>query len=201
VRKLKKVALTLSVFILTLILPKSLGAQGYTIDTEIKQMQLEGTTQTETHPQEQNTSVEQVQPTETVVPVEQKNTQNSEVAPKDDGNVNDLGNQYADIFKANSWFAGWWKIGFWTSILWFFPWIFVGWQWRRRKFWGFGWPWPWWFWIPIFWFIPWLVVGWWQWLVWWPWWMWVWWMWPWIFWPIWWLIVFKEAMIWMWKRG
>lgn len=103
--------------------------------------------------------------------------------------------------KENSWFGWWWRAGFWAGLVWIFPWVFVGWQWTKYKFWGFGWPWPWWFWFPLVWFIPWLVVGWWEWLVWWPWWVWGWWIWPWIFWPIWWLIVFKEAMIWMWKRG
>ena len=101
----------------------------------------------------------------------------------------------------NNWWHWWWLAGFWIGILWLFPWVFVGWQWARLKFWGFGWPWPWWFWIPLFWFIPWLIIGWWWWLDWWFWWVWLWWLFPWVFWLFWWLVVFKEAMIWLWHKS
>lgn len=94
----------------------------------------------------------------------------------------------------------WWQIGFWTGILWFLLWIFVGWQWAHFKFWNFGWPWPWWFWIPVFWFIPWLIIAWQWWNVWWVWWVWIWWIFPWVFWIFWWIILFKESTIWVWRR-
>ena len=104
--------------------------------------------------------------------------------------------------KVKNWFIWWWQIGFWAGILWIFPWIFVGWQWTRSKFWRFGWPcWPWWFWIPLFWFIPWLVVAWQWWLVWWDWWVWIWWFFPWVFWAFWWVIIYKEAIIWHWRKN
>lgn len=120
--------------------------------------------------------------------------------------VNSLENQiktYRGDPKVVNWFLWWWQIGFWAGILWIFLWIFVGWQWTRFKFWRFGWPcWPWWFWIPMFWFIPWLVIGCWQW--WWPigwvWWIWPWWFFPWVFWAFWWVIIFKEAIIWLWRK-
>lgn len=102
--------------------------------------------------------------------------------------------------QSGHWIYWWWKIGFWSGVIWIFPWVFIGTQWSRRKFWGFAWPWPWWFWIPIFWWIPWLIIGWKWWLVWWGWWVWGWWIFPWIFWIFWWLIVFKEAIIWIWKK-
>ncbi|MCL5070233.1 MAG: emp24/gp25L/p24 family protein, partial [Actinobacteria bacterium] len=117
------------------------------------------------------------------------------------GKVNSLENQIKtsrEDQKVINWFVWWWQIGFWTGIFWIFPWIFVGWQWTRFKFWRFGWPWPWWFWIPIFWFIPWLVIAWQWWLIWWVWWVWIWWFFPWVFWAFWWVIIFKEAMIWLW---
>ena len=101
----------------------------------------------------------------------------------------------------NSWFQRWWLVGFWVGILWLFPWIFVGRQWAKLKFWGFGWPWPWWFWIPFIWFIPWLIIAWQWWLDWWVWWIWIWWLFPWIFWLFWWVVVFKEAMIWLWNKS
>ena len=107
---------------------------------------------------------------------------------------------YRENPKVNNWLTRWWQIGFWTGILWLFPWVFVGWQWAHFKFWGFGWPWPWWFWIPMLWFIPWLVIAWQWWLVWWPWWIWVWWVFPWVFWLFWWIILFKESTIWVWNR-
>ncbi|MBI2984506.1 MAG: hypothetical protein HYY50_02680 [Candidatus Kerfeldbacteria bacterium] len=100
-----------------------------------------------------------------------------------------------------SWHRRWWEVGFWVGIFWLFPWVFVGWQWTRYRFWGFGWPWPWWFWIPLWWFIPWFIIGWIWWLDWWPWWMWWWWLFPWIFWLFWWIILFKEAMIWHWRQN
>ena len=102
--------------------------------------------------------------------------------------------------KTDDWLIRWWQIGFWVGILWFFLWIFVGWQWAHFKFWDFGWPWPWWFWIPILWFIPWLFIAWQWWLIWWVWWMWVWWIFPWVFWLFWWIILFKESTIWVWHR-
>ncbi len=101
----------------------------------------------------------------------------------------------------NNWWQQWWQLGFWIGIFWLFPWIFVGWQWGKLRFWGFGWPWPWWFWIPLFWFIPWLIVGWVWWLEWWLWWMWWWWLFPWVFWWFWWIIIFKEAINWHWRQN
>ncbi len=102
---------------------------------------------------------------------------------------------------SNNWLHWWWLIGFWVGLLWLFPWVFVGCQWARLKFWGFGWPWPWWFWIPLVWFIPWLVIGWQWWLNWWVWWIWIWWIFPWIFWLFWWVVIFKEAIIWLWHKS
>lgn len=101
----------------------------------------------------------------------------------------------------NNWWHWWWLAGFWVGIFWLFPWVFVGWQWSRLKFWGFGWPWPWWFWVPLVWFIPWLIIGWWWWLDWWLWWIWIWWLFPWVFWWFWWVVVFKEAIIWLWNKS
>lgn len=102
--------------------------------------------------------------------------------------------------SVTNWLTWWWQAGFLSGVLLLIPWVFVGWQWSRRKFWGFGWPWPWWFWIPLFWWIPWFVIGWQWWLVWWAWWVWIWWLWPWIFWLFWWVIVFKELLISQWHR-
>lgn len=107
----------------------------------------------------------------------------------------------ANTNPSDSWWKWWWKAGFVVGVLWLFPWVFIGWQWTRLKFWGFGWPWPWWFWIPLIWFIPWLIIGWWWWLDWWLWWVWLWWLFPWVFWWFWWLVVFKEAIIWHWRQG
>lgn len=101
----------------------------------------------------------------------------------------------------NNWWQWWWAAGFIVGILWFFLWIFVGWQWVRRRFWGFGWPWPWWFWIPMIWFIPWLIIGWVWWLDWWLWWAWLWWLFPWAFWWLWWLVIFKELTISLWRHN
>lgn len=100
----------------------------------------------------------------------------------------------------SGWYTWWWLGGFWIGIAWIFLWLFIGLQWVRRHFWGWGWPWPWWFWLPWLWFIPWLLVGWFWWLDWWLWWMWLWWLFPSFFWLFWWLIVFKEAMVGMWRR-
>jgi len=109
---------------------------------------------------------------------------------------------YSGDTKKVGWFKLWWLVGFWSSILWIFPWIFAGWQWTKSKFWKFGWPcWPWWFWIPLFWFVPWVVVGCIWWLEWWLCWTWVWWLFPWVFWAFWWIIVFKEAIVWHWKKN
>jgi len=120
------------------------------------------------------------------------------------GQVTSLENQLSQFTGTDprmiNWLNSWWQIGFWTGVLWLFPWIFVGWQWTRLKFWGFSWPWPWWFWIPLLWWIPWLIIGWQWWLALWPWWTWIWWFWPWIFWPFWWVIVFKELTISLWHR-
>lgn len=102
--------------------------------------------------------------------------------------------------RITNWLGSWWLIGFWGGILLLFPWVFVGWQWSRLGFWGFGWPWPWWFWLPLIWFIPWLVIGWQWWLVWWVWWVWIWWLFPWLFWLFWWVILFKEMTIAQWNR-
>lgn len=101
--------------------------------------------------------------------------------------------------QGNNWYTWWWMAGFLTGLLWILLWIFVGRQWMKLHFWGFGWPWPWWFWIPVVWFIPWLIIGFWWWLDWWFWWAWIWWLFPWVFWVFWWIVVFKEAMIWMWR--
>ena len=121
--------------------------------------------------------------------------------------VDTLENTLASTGKDNQsdprmahWLSAWWQVGFWTGALWMFLWVFVGTQWSRRKFWGFGWPWPWWFWIPIFWFLPWLFLAWQWWLDWWDWWVWIWWLFPWVFWVFWWIVLFKEATIWVWKR-
>ena len=101
---------------------------------------------------------------------------------------------------SNNWWQWWWTVGFWVGVLWFFLWIFVGWQWAKFKFWGFGWPWPWWFWIPLIWFIPWLIIAWWWWLDWWLWWAWLWWLFPWVFWLFWWVVIFKESIVWLWRH-
>lgn len=108
--------------------------------------------------------------------------------------------KYSELSKVNHWLNWWWQIGFWMGILWILLWVFVGRQWAKLKFWGFGWPWPWWFWIPWLWFIPWLIIAWQWWLVWWPWWIWIWWIFPWVFWLFWWIILFKESTIWVWRR-
>ncbi len=121
--------------------------------------------------------------------------------PKQQTNVIEAAKMPYDNNNPNNiWFHWWWEIGFWVGILWIFPWVFVGWQWVRLKFWGFVWPWPWWFWIPWFWFIPWLFIAWQWWLIWWPWWAWIWWIFPWIFWVFWWIVIFKEAIIWLWQK-
>ena len=171
------------------------------IKTELQQMELEETqqaypspTQNPVQTQPQTTNQNQDREDQLSIPQQfLENLQNKITA------LENKSNEYGDS-KVNNWLSGWWKIGFWTSILWLFPWIFVGWQWTKFKFWGFGWPWPWWFWIPIFWFIPWIIIGWQWWLVWWVWWIWIWWIFPWVFWIFWWIILFKEMTIAQWRR-
>ncbi|MEK7188695.1 MAG: hypothetical protein AAB685_02490 [Patescibacteria group bacterium] len=186
---MRKFKVILWAVLLLLLVPGDVHAQLAVPDIKDIQRQIEEVKQVQTpslppsqpatvRPQQENNRGVQIQPT----PVVQNENDNQDR-------------------EGNNWFVGWWKIGFWTGVISIFPWIFVGRQWRRRKFWNFAWPWPWWFWIPVFWFIPWIIIGWQWWLVWWPWWVWIWWIFPWVFWPIWWLIVFKEAMIWIWKKG
>ena len=109
---------------------------------------------------------------------------------------------YTGDTKIINWFKLWWLVGFWSSILLIFPWIFAGLQWTKSKFWKFDrLCWPLWFWIPLFWFVPWVVVGCIWWLEWWLCWTWVWWLFPWVFWAFWWIIVLKEAIVWNWKKN
>lgn len=171
------------------------------INTELQQMELQGTHQAYPSPsqspvQTQPQTINQNQQPEDQFAVPQQfleNLQNKITA------LEYQSKEYGDP-KVSSWLSGWWQIGFWVGILWLFPWIFVGWQWTKFKFWGFGWPWPWWFFLPLVWFIPWLIIAWQWWLVWWVWWVWIWWLFPWVFWIFWWIIIFKEAAIWHWHR-
>lgn len=153
------------------------------VPVEILEMQLQGTDQSATQPQER--TIKSQDQTQSALPTQQQAASNQYNQP---------------VLNQNNWFIWLWKIGLIVGIAWILVWIFVGWQWAKLKFWNFGWPWPWWFWIPIFWFIPWIVIGWKWWLVWWAWWFWIWWAFPWIFWIIWWVVVFKEAIIWIWRK-
>jgi len=114
--------------------------------------------------------------------------------------INSLENQlkkYNIDPRVINWIIWWWWIGFIIGWLWFFVWLFFGWQLWKRRFWVFAFPRPWWFYTPLIWFVPWMVWGIVNWLVWWQFWVWVWWIFPWAFWMPWWIIVFKEKEIWL----
>lgn len=117
--------------------------------------------------------------------------------------VNSIENQiktYKMDPRLVNWIIWWWWIGFIIGWLWFFVWLFFGWQCWNLKFWVFVFPRPWWFFLPLIWFVPWIVWGIVNWLVWWQPWVWVWWIFPWAFWLPWWIIIFKEKEIWLWRK-
>jgi len=174
------------------------------IKTEFGQMELQGIHSLPPQPTQSTTVINQkpegeVPPTKETQNILEEELLKLQDLPNKVSNLESKAKDYQGDARVSNWLSWWWVTGFLAGVLWIFVWVFVGWQWARFKFWGFGWPWPWWFWVPVFWFIPWLFLAWQFWLIWWVWWIWVWWLFPWVFWLFWWIVIFKEAMIWIWK--